>query len=70
MGDRWRVLQHTLDQSHPALVARGVFPKSCFNVDEALEEVPRVNMALLTIPRKKWIRRVGEFRFERGKLGL
>jgi hypothetical protein len=51
-------------------VAYREFPKSGFNIDKTLEELSRVNITLLTIPREKWICRVSEFCFQRGKLGL
>jgi hypothetical protein len=42
-------------------MSRGEFRQSSFDIDEAFEEVPGVDLTLLAIANEKWTCGIGEF---------
>lgn len=64
------VSQHLLDEPRSPFVTRGEFRQSSFDIDEALEEVPWVDLALFTITNEKRTCGIGKFGLQRGELGL
>lgn len=51
-------------------MTRGEFSQSSFDIDEALEEVPWVDLALLAVTNEKWTCGIGKFGLQGGELGL
>jgi len=59
-----------LDEPRSSFVSRREFSQSGFDIDETLEEVPWVDLALLTVTSEKWTCGIGKFGLQRGELRL